>query len=764
LAQEAMKNELFDSAEVSDVGRKRKNNEDACLRIPEHGIYCVADGMGGQASGDLASEAIVTKLQEVFAKAAPEEAATFAQRLELFRRGVNEASRWIKNFSDEKALGQMGSTVVALITDPFNPARAAGLHAGDSRLYRYRGGELKQITADHSAVAALAAKLGRDPADIPAKYQNELLRCVGSTESVELELTPVDVRTGDVFLICSDGLTKMLDDKAIAGLLGAIAGSSVKTAAQALIDRANEAGGRDNVSVILVRTGDLSSAPGGDDADKGMTLTAPPPPAASDPAHEERPTADDATRTGEPATPVPSPIAVGPAESPVPEAPGKTGGFPIVAAAVVAGLLVAGAGAWWFLSRPATPARRAVIEESAEARPPSRPVTPTAPTEVAPAPEAPKPGPPSIVAPKSAAVPALAAADNEAASRRRAEEETRRAREVEERKLRLQHEDEETHIREAYRLAMDGARRSLGKHDYARAASLALEALGILPGDTGAAALRGQALRLAAQQETVRRFEAALGRGRDALSRGDYAGAARAAAEALAIRPGDAQAEGLREAARAPMEEEAARSALDCGEYEAVAAICARHASEEKFGALARAAEAERTALADANRRFEVGDYQFTASLRRQPFSSKPQFQSLLRRAAQEETLFETLKGLKDDGDWKAVLDKLADPTSTSWAGKPRFKLLAAKAERARLDATLETLLVNFGVTSPGSASLQTPEGRRAGLVGTPGPGDRDHYLRQVDEIEEGYRRGGWLEEGGVQDRLNDLRNAIAHR
>src|SRR5665213_3304455 len=256
-----MNTEYFESAEVSDVGRKRKNNEDACLRIPERGVFCVADGMGGQAGGDLASEAITTTLQQVFTKAGPEEDATFARRIMLFRKATNQASKWIKNFADDKVLGQMGSTVVALVIDPRNPARAAALHAGDSRLYRYRKGAFKQITADHSAVAALAAKLGVTPDKIPAKYQNELLRAVGLTEAVELEKTPVEIISGDVYLICSDGLSKMQSDEQIAKILKAGEKDSIANVAQKLINAANEAGGKDNVTVVLVKAGDLSGAP-----------------------------------------------------------------------------------------------------------------------------------------------------------------------------------------------------------------------------------------------------------------------------------------------------------------------------------------------------------------------------------------------------------------------------------------------------------------------------------------------------------------------
>ncbi|MEY4917522.1 MAG: hypothetical protein RL616_1435, partial [Verrucomicrobiota bacterium] len=270
----------FESAEATDVGRKRKNNEDACLRLPQNGVYCVADGMGGQAGGDLASQAIVAGLQEIFKKNSPTDDDSLAQRLTLFRTGVNQASQWIKKFSDEKAIGQMGSTVVGLMVDPKNPRCAASLHAGDSRLYRFRAGELRQITADHSAVAMLAAKLGRSPESLPAKFQNDLLRAVGLTESVELDKNSLEVASGDLFLLCSDGLTKMLKDEEIKQRLLTGLETPLAALAQQLIDAANEAGGRDNVTVMLVKAGELPPAPANwssetDDDEDAMTALAP---------------------------------------------------------------------------------------------------------------------------------------------------------------------------------------------------------------------------------------------------------------------------------------------------------------------------------------------------------------------------------------------------------------------------------------------------------------------------------------------------------
>ena len=355
---------FFESADVSDVGRKRKNNEDACLRLPDCGIYCVADGMGGQAGGDLASQAIVTSLREVLAKNPPAEQTSLTQRTALFCEGINQANKWIKNFSEEKAVGLMGSTVVGLMVDPRNPWRATSVHAGDSRLYRFRQGELKQITADHSAVAMLAAKLGRAPESLPARYQNDLLRAVGLAESVELEKNFFEVASGDLFLLCSDGLTKMLKDDEIARRLTAGASTPLATLAQQFIDAANEAGGRDNVTVMLVKAGELPPAPADvqpdleDDADDLTALaptvafaseetSAPAHPAAPDAdIHGETPQTENSIAGKTPATEKTSP----PSPAPVPVeniSPPRTGVSPAV---LLVGLMILiGAAVWlWF--------------------------------------------------------------------------------------------------------------------------------------------------------------------------------------------------------------------------------------------------------------------------------------------------------------------------------------------------------------------------------------------------------------------------------
>jgi serine/threonine protein phosphatase PrpC len=251
---------LLDSAELTDVGRLRENNEDNCLRLPDLGVFCVADGMGGAAGGDVASEAITTHLREALERQPGLRAAPLAKRVRAVREAVDRANRWIKDFSDERVLGVMGSTVVALVIDPRSPQTAVGLHAGDSRLYRHRRGQLDLLTCDHTTAEELVARSGWNPADIPARYQNELTRAVGIRDSLDLAETRIDVAPGDLFLLCSDGLNRMLEDDAILRILSLAEDHSLGEIASRLVSEANLAGGKDNITVVLVRVGHWTEA------------------------------------------------------------------------------------------------------------------------------------------------------------------------------------------------------------------------------------------------------------------------------------------------------------------------------------------------------------------------------------------------------------------------------------------------------------------------------------------------------------------------
>ena len=238
------------SAELTDIGHRRKNNEDALLRLPGQGIFCVADGMGGVQDGEVASQAVVDALRETFT-AAPDAPFDLTAKAQLIAGALNSASQWIKARADEQGLSCSGSTALVLAFDRLDPSRALVLHAGDSRAYRYRDGALVQLSADHSIAAAAGLA---DERDLPAVFRGVITRAVGLEPTVELEETAVDVQPNDLFLLCSDGLNRMLPDPLIQKLLQQQATGPLDALARLLVDEALQTGGEDNISVLLVRT------------------------------------------------------------------------------------------------------------------------------------------------------------------------------------------------------------------------------------------------------------------------------------------------------------------------------------------------------------------------------------------------------------------------------------------------------------------------------------------------------------------------------
>lgn len=228
-------------AAVSDVGRKRKANEDSYVaRVP---IFAVADGMGGHLSGDLASEAVVRRLDEGIPElpAAPQ----------LIEEALERASADIDVIAGESELG-VGTTVTgAVLTVLDGAAQWAVFNIGDSRVYRFERNSLKQVTTDHSLVQQLfeSGKISRAQA---AKHPdgNIITRAVGFRSQPTPDFWMVPVKIGLRLLICSDGLTGELDDKRIR--LHLAAGLSTRETASSLVDAALASGGRDNVTVIVL--------------------------------------------------------------------------------------------------------------------------------------------------------------------------------------------------------------------------------------------------------------------------------------------------------------------------------------------------------------------------------------------------------------------------------------------------------------------------------------------------------------------------------
>lgn len=240
----------------TDIGCKRKNNEDSVLSLAEFGVFCVADGMGGGREGQVASKALTNALAEAFAGTTPM-GAGLPSKVRLARESVSKVNRWIIKHVEEHGYAQMGSTVVIALFDSREPTQGVALHAGDSRMYVYRSRTLQQLTVDHSFVAELGAKNDKS---LPSEFRGVVTKAVGLREDMELDETPFDFQPGDLFLLCSDGLTRMLADKFIQKLLRQNETSSPDSLARLLVGEAKKAGGDDNVSVVVIKAGQSDDA------------------------------------------------------------------------------------------------------------------------------------------------------------------------------------------------------------------------------------------------------------------------------------------------------------------------------------------------------------------------------------------------------------------------------------------------------------------------------------------------------------------------
>jgi protein phosphatase len=243
-----------------DPGRTRSNNEDSVATDDGVALAVLADGMGGYNAGEVASNMatafIRTELGRWLREASSQ--ATDAEVRRAMDICVDNANRAIFNAaSSNPQYAGMGTTLVVAV---FRDDRVLMGHVGDSRCYRLRAGRLQQITRDHSLLQEqLDAGLITPEQAAFSANKNLVTRAVGVEDSVLLETHHHDVLPGDVFLMCSDGLSDMLSDEDIAQVLQAH--DSLEDGSRALIDAANNAGGKDNISVILVRAFGGASAP-----------------------------------------------------------------------------------------------------------------------------------------------------------------------------------------------------------------------------------------------------------------------------------------------------------------------------------------------------------------------------------------------------------------------------------------------------------------------------------------------------------------------
>jgi serine/threonine protein phosphatase PrpC len=235
----------YTAAAVSDRGRKRTSNEDAFGFSVEHGVFLVCDGMGGAAAGEIASALAVDEMLRLLTSRA--EAVPLVQAALEAVLVANEAI--LSQSQHNQNLRGMGTTAVGLLVEE---RHVMALNIGDSRCYLMRNGKLLQLTEDHSFVDE-QVRLGhmtREQAQ-RSNFRSMITRALGTQSQVQPDLFELEAEPGDLFLLCSDGLTRELSDSVIESLLGV--DLSLEDLCASLVSAANKAGGHDNITCVLVR-------------------------------------------------------------------------------------------------------------------------------------------------------------------------------------------------------------------------------------------------------------------------------------------------------------------------------------------------------------------------------------------------------------------------------------------------------------------------------------------------------------------------------
>lgn len=240
------------------VGMKRSSNEDNFFLLAEENLYIVADGMGGHASGEVASQIAVETLANFYIDTARDEEITWPYKEDKalaydqnrLITGIKLANRrvWETAQADPRYRG-MGTTIVSMVC---SPSGVYAGHVGDSRLYCVRDGRISQVTADHSLLNDYLKVHKLTPEEIEHfPHKNVIVRALGMKDTVTVDVTKVEPRAGDIFVLCSDGLSGMIEDDAILDAV-VTGGQDLESICQDLIARANANGGQDNITAVLV--------------------------------------------------------------------------------------------------------------------------------------------------------------------------------------------------------------------------------------------------------------------------------------------------------------------------------------------------------------------------------------------------------------------------------------------------------------------------------------------------------------------------------
>jgi PPM family protein phosphatase len=250
---------MIEAYGLTDVGRRRKLNEDNFVVDPEASLYAVCDGMGGHNAGEVASKMAIETLESFIQKSHKEKEITWPYGLETelsfdgnrLKTAIKLANKRVYKAADNREdYTGMGTTVVAAVVSG-NVATIGS--AGDSRCYLFSGGQIKQLTRDDSWVSAAWTEgiLTSDEID-KHPLRNVITKAVGAKDNIEIDVVEHTLAPGDVIMLCSDGLHAMISDEQILRVVTPFP-EALEKAAFKLIDAANQAGGKDNVSVVLVR-------------------------------------------------------------------------------------------------------------------------------------------------------------------------------------------------------------------------------------------------------------------------------------------------------------------------------------------------------------------------------------------------------------------------------------------------------------------------------------------------------------------------------
>ncbi len=246
----------FACVQITDVGRVREHNEDAIGANLSAGLLVLADGMGGYNAGEVASGIAVKTVLELVSEAcrredrgAVEPETGMMRQSIVLRDAITRANKVINQTAKSQPQCEgMGTTLVACL---FYDNRVSIAHVGDSRLYRVRRGQLEQMTMDHSLLQELVDRGFYSPEEAArSTNRNYVTRALGVEQGVQVELSEAEVESGDLYLLCSDGLSDMVDDEDI-NLTISTFSANLENAGQQLVKLSNDHGGKDNISIIL---------------------------------------------------------------------------------------------------------------------------------------------------------------------------------------------------------------------------------------------------------------------------------------------------------------------------------------------------------------------------------------------------------------------------------------------------------------------------------------------------------------------------------